>query len=263
LAEKSGPISILAHRLRSLGRPPSLSTLAAIFNDAEEYKYFVSLVREFLPEREDDILQQCTPSAQMAAFASHFRDRYFPLADYSGWGEMEEYSELTRGIPVVIMGITYEDYHYLPNDGRPGYQLIAYLLAGPSCIDEEVRIALAEACAEHVPREQLLRVPEGGLPREEAHRLLDDSPYRAVAMWADVLDWATGNFFLDTNDEDLSYNGLPDWNMETVMALTEQWQRAEVIDDAISDFVVWLEEDMASRFQEIFDFIEEKRNQTA
>jgi hypothetical protein len=51
--------------------------------------------------------------------------------------------------------------------------------------------------------------------------------------------------------------------METVMALTEQWQRAEVIDDAISDFVVWLEEDLASRFQEILDFIEEKRNQTA
>jgi len=64
--------------MRSLN-PPSLSILIAQIGEIEDYHDFVKLVKEFLPEREKDILHELTPAAQMAAFTSYFEDRYFPL----------------------------------------------------------------------------------------------------------------------------------------------------------------------------------------
>jgi hypothetical protein len=71
---------------------------------------------------------------------------------------------------------------------------------------DEGRTPLAEACAQHVPEDLLRRVPDGGISREEAHRLFDDSPYQAIALWADMMNYDTGNFFLDTNQDDYNYN---------------------------------------------------------
>ncbi len=153
------PLSILAAKLLSQG-PPSLSALLSRFEEAEEYQGFVKLVREFVPERKREILRQSTPAAQIAAFATRFEDRYFPLADMCRM-EMERYGDLTSGIPLVPMGIDWEDYHEIASNYRPGYQLLAYLLADP--YDSGARVALAEACAEVVPQALLQRIPEGGL----------------------------------------------------------------------------------------------------
>ena len=258
MPDRDGALSALARMMRSLG-PPSLSILIARLSEMEEYEDFVNLVREFLPEREEDILHELNPCAQMAAFASYFEDRYFPLEDNFKLGEGESYNDITRCIPVIIRGLSYEDYEYITSDWREGYQLMAYLLESPY-EEGDTRISLAEACEEHVPVELLQRVPEGGLSLDEAHRILDNTPYKALALWADIMCANTGNFFLDTDYEMLWSGGaFPEWDRETVEILTRQWQQADLIEQEIYDLAEFLEGDPATRFGEILNFILERR----
>ena len=69
------PLEGLREKLRN-ARPPSISILLGVFRNVETYNDFVNLVREYLPEREKEILEKPTPHEQMACFASHFEDRY-------------------------------------------------------------------------------------------------------------------------------------------------------------------------------------------
>ena len=258
MPERDGPLLALTRRLHSLG-PPSLSILIARLSEMEEYEDFITLVREFLPEREEEIVHQLTPASQVAAFASYFEDRYFPIDDNLKLGEVESYYELTRGIPVIARGISWDDYHYIASDWRPGIQLMTYLLENPY-EEGDARVALAEACEEHVPVDLLQRVPEGGLPLGEVHRLLDNTPYKALALWGDIVCLDTGNFFLDTDYEMLWSGGeLPEWDRETVENLTQQWLQADRIEEEVSDLINGLEEDPATGFEEILNFILERR----
>lgn len=257
MPDRDGALLALTRRMLSL-RPPSLSILIARLSEMEDYDDFVNLVKEFLPEREEDILNQLTPTAQMTAFASYFEDRYFPLEDIFKLGEGESYYELTRFIPVTVRGLSYDDYEYITSDWRPGYQLMTYILESPHDQGDD-HISLAEACQEHVPVGLLQRVPEGGISLGEAHRILDDTPYKALALWADVMFANTGNFFLDT-DYELLWNGMPpEWDRETVENLTRQWQQADLIEQQICDLAEFLEGDPAIRFGEIINFILERR----
>lgn len=257
MPEIHGPLSILGRKLRSLG-PPSLSILVARLGEVEEYGEFVALVREFLPELEQEILHELSPEAQIATFASHFEDRYFPLDDCFKLGDIESYGDLTRGLPLVARGISWDDYHEMPSDWRTGYQLMTYLLGDPYA-EGETRIALAEACAEHVPADLLQQIPEGGLSPEECHRLLDETPHKPLALWADIVWTQTGNFFLDHSYEDLWQWPLPDWDRETVEYLTQQWQQAESIEEEVLNLASWLEGDPQARFEELLNFILERR----
>jgi hypothetical protein len=250
-----GPLSVLAGRLRRLA-VPSLSSLIAQLEGAEEYQEFAALVRELLPERELDILGMSTPEEQIAAFAQFFEDRYFPLDDSFKYGDVESYTDLTRGIPIVPLGLSYDDYHEITWDWREGYQLMTYLVQSPY---DDVRASLAEACAEHVPEELLRQVPEEGFSPGELHRLLDESPYRGLALWADIVWGNTGNVFLDTDLELLWQEGFPPWDRETVENLTREWQQAEVIQREVFDLAEWLEQDPAERFGELLNFILERR----
>ena len=234
--------------------------------DAEEYDHFVGLVREFLPECEQEILRQPGPGLQIAVFADRFESRYFPLSDYFKMGDVESYGELLRGIPVVVMGLSSEDYHYIADDWPAGLQLMTYLLGYPYVFffeEEErgARIALADACARYVPRELLQRVPEGGLEREEVHRLLDGTPHEGLARWADILAADTDNFFLDVCDEELWGGEFPPWERQVVEHLTRDWAQAQVIHAKAMDLAEWLEEDPATRFGELLDFIEQRRRE--
>ena len=257
MPDGDGPLSALIRRMRSLN-PPSLSILIAQIGEIEDYHDFVKLVKEFLPEREKDILHELTPAAQMAAFASYFEDRYFPLEDNFKLGEGESYYDITRFIPVIVRGLSYDDYDEITSDWRHGYQLMTYLLESP--FDEaNTRTSLSEACQEHVPIQVLQRVPEGGIPLDAAHRILDDTPYKALALWADVMHANTGNFFLDTNYELLWNGAAAEWDRETVETLTRQWQEADRIQQEIQDLAEFLEGDPATRFEEILNFILERR----
>ncbi|PIU56653.1 MAG: hypothetical protein COS88_02620, partial [Chloroflexi bacterium CG07_land_8_20_14_0_80_51_10] len=75
----------------------------------------------------------------------------------------------------------------------PGLLLLTYLIENPY-EEDEARIAIGEACAPHVPIELLRRVPSGGLALARVHRLLDNTPYQALAHLGDILCCDTGNF---------------------------------------------------------------------
>jgi len=156
----------------------------------------------------------------------------------------------------MVEGISYDYYHEIPSsDFRPGFQLMTYLIDE---VEEGYRVALAEACEEYVPRELLEQLPEGLTPGK-AHRLLDKTPYEALAHWADTIWHDTGNFFLDISWEDLWSESLPDWDRETVEKLTEGWHQAEAINDQICNLAEWLEEEPPARFAELLKFILERR----
>ena len=257
-AEADSPLLTLAQRLRSLGWPPSLTVLLSRMEDGQTYEEFVALVREYLPEREREILGRSGPADQITAFADRFEDSYFPL--HPALRDMvDDYAEITSGIPMVVMGLSWEDYHFMPDGyGGPGRLLLTYLLEDPYGEDDGARIAIGEACAAHVPIDLLRRVPPGGLASDEAHRLLDDTPYRALAQWADILHYDTGNLILDTTNEELWEYGFPPWEREEVEAAARQWRQAEEIQQEINRLVEWLEENPPARFREILDFLEAK-----
>ena len=258
MPERGSPLENLGVKLKRLG-PPSLSVLIALVRDAEEYQSFISLVREFLPEREREILGQSTPALQMSAFATHFQDRYFPLDGTFINGVAEGYGDITRRIPVTVMGMSWEDYHDI-TEYRPGCQFMTYLLAVPEGQDKEARIPIGEVCAEHVGAELLQRVPEGGIAHDEVHDLLKGTRYEALAHWADLLDWQTGNFFLDTSYEELYEDPFsPEWNKGVVEELTQEWLKAEKIEEEVGNLADWLEEDPPAHFEELLDFILQKR----
>ena len=235
---------------------PSLSVLIAWLQGAEEYEDFVALVREFLPEREQEILRESTPQSQVASFASHFENRYFQLDDIFKLGDIESYGDLTRGIPVIPLGLSYDEYQFIASDWRGGFQLITYLVESPF---GDERVALAEACEEYLPGDLIERVPEGGLSPGDAHRLFDDTPHKALALWADIVWHDMGNFFLDTDLEQLWCEMPLPWNAETVDELTTQWQQAERIEQEVFGLVEWLEQDPPARFEQLLNFILERR----
>jgi hypothetical protein len=136
---------------------------------------------------------------------------------------------------------------------------MSYLIRNP--FEGEMDVALAEACEEHVPRELLQRVPENGLEPEEIHQLLNGTRYEGLAIWADMIWHSTGNFFLDTDYEELWSGLFIEWNREEVERLTRDWQQAEELQNRLSEFANWLEGDLATRFEELLNFIvEQKRN---
>lgn len=258
MSDEHGPLQTLAWKLCSI-RPPSLAILFGRFESHEEYKDFVALVREFLPERELEILRQPSRAEQVHEFCTHFSDRYFPLAD-AAWEMVEEdegYYILLNRIPLILNGIGCDDYHEIPESYRDGLQLMTYLLADPWG-EGGARVPLAEACRKFVPVELLQRVPEDGLSLEDARELLYGTQYEAVARWGEQLYMDTGNFFLDTDEEMFWHGSGPDWEREEVEALIHHWQLAELQWALVTKFAEWLEEDTPARFRELLDFIEGK-----
>lgn len=257
--QKKEPLEFLARMLKRAA-PPSLPALVGYLRDYEEYEEFIRLVKEFLPEYEREILRQDTPSSQMAAFASRFEDRYFPLEATLKSGDAEEYMQLTGRIPAVLMGMSYDDYEIITSEGRSGMQLLTYLFE-TGFIDTGERVSLAEACGQHVPRELLDLVPEGGFSCSLAHQLLDKTRYEPAALWADYINQNTGNFFLDTDYEMFSAGTGPEWVRAEVEALTPLWQQAELHNEETNSFTEWLEKDLPANFKELLEFMLERRNQ--
>jgi len=259
MPERATPLLILVERLGSL-KIPSLSSLIAQIADAESYADFVKLVKTYLPEREQDILREPTPAAQIARFASHFEDRYFPLDDRFKLGDIEGYTDLTYHIPVIVMGFSYDDYHEL-DDARPGAQLMTYLIENP-WEEGGMNVSLAEACREHVPGDLLERAGEIRLSLDQARALLKSTRYEPVMLWAERLYCDTGNFFLDTDYEMLWSSGdFPEWDPETVENLTRHWHQAEQHENEVGDFMEWLERDLIAHFEELVSFIERRRDE--
>ncbi len=231
--------------------------LLSFFRNTETYNDFVDLVREYLPERERDILGQPSPHDQMAAFADYFEDRYLPLHPSFKEGQCEDdYYELLREIPVMVMGFGFEDYHEL-NNTRLGVQLMTYLFKPPWEDQEGERAAIADGLPpEYQP--DAARVPAHGIGLNAAKRILKGKRWGGLRNWAEYINHDTSNWFLDTDDEDRwsGYTDLP-WRKEDVVAMTKAWQEAQVFYDKAIDFAKWLEDksEGPARFRQTVDFL--------
>lgn len=267
------PLLKVANALLHLAAPPSIKDLISHLGDAEQYEVFVKLVRRFTPEAERDVLAKSSPTDRVYAFAQAFEHRYFPLdIDIVHGGDIEEYAEFTQYIPVVVSGMSEDDYENLSSgDYRIGCQLISYLLADPympdrSChsaivIEHEsgARVALYDACNTVVPAELLDRVPEGGLSNDDAHKIFDSTKFEAVAHWSDIIGCCTGNFFLDTDYEMLCQGCFPDWSVAEVERLTQEWLESEALQAECAKLWEWLDKDPKKHFEEILYFMERGR----
>lgn len=259
MPDRSSSLFQLAGELKSRG-VPSISVLTAQIAGVEEFLDFRKLIVEFLPDFEQEILNETTPGAQIAIFCSHFEDLYFPLEEYFKDGAAEDYGDLTRRIPLVVYGVGWEEYEEIASQAREGIQLMTYLLENPHEEYGGTNVSLAEACLEHVPRDLLERVPEGGLSDQEARALLNGTPYEGLALWADRIMGGGDNFFINTDWEMFAQGVGPEWSIEEVEACTRDWHEFTEITDRMFRFVDWLEADLAGRFEELLNFILEKKS---
>jgi hypothetical protein len=249
-----GPLNALAARLLGAA-PPSISHLMEVMAGAEHFEAFLGLVRQYLPECEAEILRERTATAQIALFGNRFGDRYFPLHE---WALMEYgYEELTGIVPVILQGIDWDAYHEVPEDTRPGYQLLFALAVNPFVMyDTGARVPLLEACAEQVPEGLVQRIPAEGYSPDVLRQLLDGTEFMAAADAADWLCSNTGTIFLDWSS-DAEHD--VQWTPENIRELTQEWQQAEVITGRVHALAEWLEVDLAARFGALLDFIDTRK----
>jgi hypothetical protein len=219
----------------------------------------VKLVRDFLPEREKEILEKPSPSAQIAAFASYFEDRYLPLHPIFKDGEVEDdYYELLRDIPVMVMGFSWEDYHEL-NNARLGMQLMCYLFEPPMQGDSDTageRIALVDGFPPEYQREAR-RAPASGVSLDDARRIFKGKKWIGLRDCAEYINQATDNWFLDTDDEMRGDMQPMEWDKETVASMTQEWLKANAFYDKIMEFALWLEDkkEGVAHFKQTVDFL--------
>jgi hypothetical protein len=260
MPDKLTPLAALIWRLSSQ-RPSSIGTLVSLIQDHQDYRDFVQLIREFLPEREPEILEPKSPAQQMARFAGFFANRYFPLPFYFRGLEAEAYADLTRDIPLMALGFSYQDYDDLVQNGNIGAMLMTYFFRQPYG-EQGARVALGEACQEQVPVELLQRIPEPGFTPEDLHRLLDGTPYQALATWGDLINLSAGNDFLDTDEEMMANSVLPEWSKENGEYFTRQGAEAEEIRQRPFEMMDKFADHPQDYLREVLDFIKQRQEES-
>jgi hypothetical protein len=253
------PLEALARQLLAQA-PPLVGVLTNKVLPSESFEDFVELVTRLVPDHLGEILAAHTEGAQIAVFANHFQDDYFPLP----WFDEGEttYEELFYTIPIMSIGISWDDWHELPWQRSPGFRFLAALIDSPyeyGMGDQGGRIVLLESCRGQVPDEVLLRIPPEGYPPASMHLWLDDTRFEGVAVMADLLWHDTGSIFLDADDESMP---TAVWSMENVLALTQDWLLARRLEDQVNELCEWLEDEEArrpERFRELLDFIDQRR----
>jgi len=107
-----------------------LSELLKSFTNIDVLESFLGLIREYLPEHEEEILSE-PGGGRVYKFCYLFGKRYFPLPPYASDAD---YGQITSALPVEIMAMSYSAYHDL--DIRRGYLLLLSLVVYPYEGDE-------------------------------------------------------------------------------------------------------------------------------
>ena len=257
-------LATLRQKLITRAAPPSIRDLRQLLLSSENYAEFMRIVTQFTPEIEADVRRIAGVEGKVALFATTFERRYFPLHPVFSEGGAEDYTDICCQIPIVVMSINWDAYHELAAENfREGLMLAAYVLADPYGgieAGEGERVVLADACSRFVRREDLERVPPGGLSQQDAHKLLDGTRFEALATVGDILNFDTGDCFHDNDEEQVSQGGANlEWTRENVEDITKDWLKAQVTEDKARNFYVWLETDKPAHFTELLDFIEARQ----
>ncbi len=250
-----------------LRRPPSLRELVTLAAHADDYAWFAGLVRRLFPDEGEEALSAPDVRTRVERFANLFAERHFPLymPVIEFWTEADDEppsSWLRRGIPFDLMGFGYDGLHELWNGYRDGISALLLLAKPPDAYYEGpdgIRTAWLESAAERIPQETLQRVPEGGIPLEDLTEALKDTRFEGAALAASWLLAETGNWFLDHNYEDGSYDGFCDpWDDDIIAEGTEEWRRASALMGSVCKLGDWLEDDLLGRFAEMLEFVLER-----
>ena len=209
---------------------------------ADDYAWFAGLVRRLFPNEAEAALSAPDVRSRVERFANLFGERHFPLyAPFiEFWlddeGEEPPWSWLRRGIPFDLMGFGYDGLHEMWNGYREGLSALALLVKPPDAYydgPDGLRVAWLESAAAHIPQETLLRVPEGGIPLDDLTEALKGTRFEGAAQACSWFLAETGNFFLDHNYEDGSYDGFADpWEDDIIAEGTEEWRRANALMDS-------------------------------
>ena len=121
-----------------LRRPPSLRELVTLVGYADDYAWFVGLVRRLFPQEAEAALAAPDVRGRVERFAGLFGERHFPSTRRSSSsgrrrrrGEQPPWSWLRQGIPFDLMGFGYDGLHEMWDGYREGLSAMA-LLVKPS-----------------------------------------------------------------------------------------------------------------------------------
>ena len=159
-----------------LRRPPSLRELVTLVGYADDYAWFVGLVRRLFPKEAEAALAAPDVRGRVERFAGLFGERHFPLYTpfIEFWteeeGEQPPWSWLRQGIPFDLMGFGYDGLHEMWDGYREGLSAMALLVKPADAYYEGpdgIRVAWLESAAERIPQETLERIPQGGIPLDD------------------------------------------------------------------------------------------------
>ena len=247
-----------------LRRPPSLREMVTIVGYADDYAWFTGLVRHIFPQEAEETLSAPDVRTKVERFTNLFAEKHFPLyAPYFEFfmedGDEPSWTWLRRGIPFDLMGFGYDGVHELWNGYRDGISALLLLVNPPDSFygeSDEIRVAWLESAAEHIPKETLERIPQGGIPVEALTEAVKETRFEGAAQAASWVFAETGNFFLDHSNEDGNYDGFADpWDDDIIKEGTEEWRRARALMDSVCNLAEWLEDDLPGRFAEMLDNI--------
>jgi len=258
LDEKAMPLTILAERL--IIGPPSIAALIDLLDEGEFILEFAELVREYLPEHEQEIMVGDF-GTRTERFCRLFGNKYFELdSDMLDIGE-EAIAMLVHEIPVRLMGLGYEDYHEFESMAD-GMVLMLALVANPWIEPDEeeeaARIPLLESVVELVGKEIAELIPKEGWQLKELHDRLDGTQYAPVAAFADWVWQSTGLALLDNCYEEMGcgWGGVQiPWEREVVDNLTEEWPKVRQFWDSINHIENWLMDKAKANYGELVDFL--------
>ncbi len=242
--------------------PPSVAHAAGLLSQTRDYDWFRDTVLDLLAEDAEEILRGRGHAEKIEAFARAFESRYFPLCD----GVIDQmtdntepddtdsvYSILKMGIPCEPLGIDDETCHEMWTSHTHGISAIALLVQMDG--DPGIRIPWLEDAEEHIPRETLMRIPEGGIPRDQIEDALNGTHLEGVKQAFAWLFSDSGNPFVDSSHNAYYENPNLPWDRDTVEELKTGWDDAQPITRAMYAVSDWLERDLPARFSEMLDLI--------
>ena len=250
-----------------LRRPPSLRELVTLVGYADDYAWFVGLVRRLFPQEAEAALAAPDIRTRVERFGQLFGERHFPLYApffefFMDEGDEPPWTWLRKGIPFDLMGFGYDGLHEMWDGYREGLSALALLVKPPDSFYEEpdgMRVAWLESAAARIPQETLLRIPQGGIPLDDLTEALKGTGFEGAAQAASWVFAETGNFFLDHTYEDGNYDGFSDpWDDDIIQEGTEEWRKASALMDSVCKLGDWLEEDLPGRFAEMLEFVLER-----